>query len=141
MTALSGECKNKMISWYNMLILIGPVIVGNRVHNFHTNWVMATRWCCSRGQGISISRFDCMLEKPFSLIPRTNNQCKSTLYFSTLGHDKSPKFLFCNCMFVNFIALVRNTVFVSSLNFSHEYWPSILNGNYFFVLGSTLALK
>ncbi len=37
----------------NMLILIGPIIVGNRVHNFHTNWVIATRWCCIRGQEIS----------------------------------------------------------------------------------------
>ncbi len=36
-----------------MLILIGPVIVGSSVHNFHTNWVMATRCCCIRGQEIS----------------------------------------------------------------------------------------
>ncbi len=37
----------------NMLILIGPVIVGNSVHNFHTNWAMTTRWCGTRGQEIS----------------------------------------------------------------------------------------
>ena len=40
------------------MALIGPVTVGNRLHNFHTNWVLATRWCCSRGQEINITNFE-----------------------------------------------------------------------------------
>ncbi len=37
--------------------------------------------------------------------------------------------------------LVRNTVFVSSFNLTHECWPSILNGNYLLLFKSMLFVE